>query len=207
MKKIVVIAGGGTGGHIYPALAIAEALKIKDSEVEIHFVGTGQGLEAKIIPSYGYPLHFVPVGMLNSNVNLVTRIKTLLLLPFAFLKALWLVFKLKPNLVLGVGGYASAPMVFLSSLLRKKTYLWEPNAYPGLANRYLSKWVDASLVVFESAKEYLQSKNFYKVGLPVRKEIESLAKKDVALSKDDAFKILIFGGSQGALRINEVFCE
>ena len=80
MKKIVVIAGGGTGGHIYPALAIAEALKIKDSEVEIHFVGTGQGLEAKIIPSYGYPLHFVPVGMLNSNVNLVTRIKTLLLL-------------------------------------------------------------------------------------------------------------------------------
>ncbi len=194
-----LIAAGGTGGHIYPALAIADQIKKTNPSAEIIFVGTHKGLENQILPKAGYPLEHLPIGRLNSNVSLSERLFTLVLLPFALLKSAYLVFKHRPQFVLGVGGHASGPMLLAASLMGKKTYIWEPNALPGLANRWLAPFVGECLVVFEDAKKFLRSKRCRRVGMPIRKEIDHLqALRDT----DSNFHVLIFGGSQGARPIN-----
>lgn len=195
----VLIAGGGTGGHLYPALAIAKELKNRNKNIDIQFVGTRLGLESQIVGREGYPLHFISVGRLN-NVSSLEKIKTLLKLPLAFLQSLYLVLKLRPNVILGVGGYASGPALFVGALLRFKTIIWEPNAYPGLANRLLSKWVDLSCVVFKEAGLYLKSKKILRVPMPVRKEIEEMS---LRVPRTANFRILVFGGSQGSRAIND----
>ncbi len=93
----IVIAGGGTGGHIYPAIAIAQAIKASNPNTDIHFVGSTRGLESQIVPKAGFPLHLIKVGRLNNNVSLFERIKTLVFMPFSFLQCLWIVFKIKPE--------------------------------------------------------------------------------------------------------------
>jgi UDP-N-acetylglucosamine--N-acetylmuramyl-(pentapeptide) pyrophosphoryl-undecaprenol N-acetylglucosamine transferase len=200
----VIIAGGGTGGHVYPALAIAKAIKIIKPEAEVHFVGTPMGIEAKVIPKENFKLHFVPISRLNTNVSLKERLLTLLRLPLAFIKSAYLLLKLKPIVVLGVGGYASGPVVFIAALLRYRTFIWEPNAYPGLANRILSRFVTASLIVFPETKKHLRGKSFIQVHVPVRPEIENLKTR---VPKMADFCVLVFGGSQGARFINNVVCD
>ena len=148
-KKKVVIAGGGTGGHIYPGVAIARALEAMHPELEVHFVGAEGGLEEKISPREKFPLHTIPVGKLHHTVGLKTRLITLIKLPLAFVAAVKILFKLKPVAVLGVGGFASGPMLFVSALFGYRSVIWEPNAYPGLANRLLARLVDECLLVFE----------------------------------------------------------
>ncbi len=215
-KKRVVIAGGGTGGHIYPALSIAQALEKIDSNTVVTFVGSKYGLESKIIPKTKYPIHYIFIRRLNKNVSLLERLTTLLFLPFTFFQTLFLYIKLRPSVVLGVGGYVSAPFVFISTLLRCPTVVWEPNAYPGLANRWLAPYVDAALVVFEEAKKLLKAKSFEIVGVPIRKEIEDLyeskskinaSKNETTSKSQDKLNVLIFGGSQGARGINNVVVE
>jgi UDP-N-acetylglucosamine--N-acetylmuramyl-(pentapeptide) pyrophosphoryl-undecaprenol N-acetylglucosamine transferase len=209
-KKNIVIAGGGTGGHIYPGVAIAKALQQIDPQVQIHFVGTPSGLETKIIPREGFPLHLISVGKLNQSGSFLSPLKTLIGLPLAFLKCIKLLLELKPVAVLGVGGYASGPFVlmasFLGPFLNCKTMIWEPNAYPGMTNRWLSRFVQRCFVVFNESKIFLKSKNIDQVGLPVRKELENIGqlKVSVAQEPNKDFKILIFGGSQGARAINKV---
>lgn len=193
----VLIAGGGTGGHLYPALAIAKELKSRNVDVE--FVGTAAGLETKIVPRDGFELHLISIGKLN-QVSLKTKLKTLLKIPLAFIQAVLLILKFKPDVILGVGGYASGPALFVGSLLRRKTLIWEPNAFPGLANRLLSSWVDLSCVVFESATKHLKSKRTLRVPMPVRKEIEEMA---LRVPRTVNFRVLIFGGSQGSRAINQ----
>jgi UDP-N-acetylglucosamine--N-acetylmuramyl-(pentapeptide) pyrophosphoryl-undecaprenol N-acetylglucosamine transferase len=109
VKEKVLVAAGGTGGHIYPALAIAEALKAKYANVEIEFVGTTTGVENEIIPKHGYVLHQLSIGRLHKSVGVVERMMTLLMLPFAIFKALFICYKAKPRFLLGVGGHASGP--------------------------------------------------------------------------------------------------
>ena len=205
MTKKIFIAGGGTGGHIYPALAIARGLLENNPELKIHFVGSPQGLETRIIPEQGFPIHLIPIGRLNRNVHLFERIKTLLGLPFSLFVSLYFLLRYRPSLLLGVGGFASAPVLFVGALFRFKIVIWESNAYPGLANRWLSKFVSYGLVVFDEAKEILKMKRMRRIGIPVRKEIELLDKKGSSLGK--SFKILVFGGSQGARGINFAVCE
>lgn len=205
MAQTVFIAGGGTGGHIYPALAIARSLLENNPDLKIHFVGSPQGLETRIIPETGFPLHLVPIGRLNRNVGLKERLKTLIGLPLSLAVSLYLLFRYRPKLLLGVGGFASAPVLFVGALLGFKTVIWEPNAYPGLANRWLSKLVSYGLVVFDEAKEILKMKRMKRVGLPVRKEIESLVGKSHPVGQ--SLKILVFGGSQGARGLNLAICE
>src|SRR3989338_8009495 len=113
----ILIAAGGTGGHIYPALAMAEAFQVKRRNMQIEFVGTAHGLENKIIPAKGYKLHHLPIGRLNSNVALGERLKTVCLLPWAMVKSALLLKREKPNFVLGVGGHASGPLLLMASLL------------------------------------------------------------------------------------------
>lgn len=204
MKKTVIIAAGGTGGHIYPALAIAEALRIRDPEIEVFFVGTKRGLENKIIPKSGYPLLHLPIGRLNHNVSLSERLMTVLQIPIAIFKAFWICLKLRPQFLLGVGGHASGPMLLAGSLLLFKTAIWEPNAMPGLANRILSRFVSLSLVTFDQTLKHLKTKNFRKVGVPIRKSIESISN---VKKEHPGFHLLVYGGSQGAKSLNTAFLK
>lgn len=201
---IVVIAGGGTGGHIYPGVAIARAVEKHNPQLKVHFVGAEGGLEEKIVPREGFPLHTVPVGKLHKSAGLKVRIKTLLTLPLAFVAAIRLLFRLKPVAVLGVGGFASGPMLFAASLFRYRSLIWEPNAYPGLANRLLARRVDECLLVFEEAGQHLQAKKKTRAGLPVRATMVPMSRVETG---SRPLRILVFGGSQGARFINFLIAE
>lgn len=204
--KNILIAGGGTGGHIYPGVAIARAILKKDPSIKIHFIGTPRGLENQIIPREGFQLHLLPVGQLNHSGSIFSKVKTLLMLPKAFLKALSLLWDLKPIFVLGVGGYASGPMVLMASFCGFQSAIWEPNAIPGMTNRWLSRFVKKAFVVFDDATHHLKSKKIEKVGLPVRESIEALREKKLTFDPS-TFRVLVFGGSQGARAINNVISE
>lgn len=197
MKQAVIIAGGGTGGHIYPGIAIARAAQRINSETEIHFVGAYGGLEEKIVPKEGFALHLVSVGRLHKSVGVLTRLATLIRMPFALFQCVKILMQVKPIAVLGVGGFASGPMLLMASLLGYRTYVWEPNAMPGMANRWLSRFVTETLLVFEEARQYLSPRKIRKVGIPVRFSLPFKA------AGEGRLKILIFGGSQGARAINE----
>ena len=157
-KMTIIIAGGGTGGHIYPGLAIADALQKINPETQISFVGTSTGLESKIITKTKYQIDFIQSGQLNLSGQFFKKIKTLLKIPVGFLQSILVILKRRPDFVLGVGGYASAPFVFVSALCGLKTAIWEPNAHPGMANRILSRFVSKSYLVFKDGEKYLKSK-------------------------------------------------
>ncbi|MEY4617279.1 MAG: UDP-N-acetylglucosamine--N-acetylmuramyl-(pentapeptide) pyrophosphoryl-undecaprenol [Pseudomonadota bacterium] len=199
MKKKFLVAGGGTGGHIYPGVAIARAIETLDKNVEVEFVGSLMGLETKIVPREGFPLHILSAGKLNYKGSAFGKLMGLLRVFVGLVQAFVLLRRLKPVGVLGVGGYASGPLVLAAALMKIPTSIWEPNAHPGLANRWLSRIVPRSFIVFESAKKYLQSTEIVLVGLPIRKELESVASRPA----DSEFHVLSFGGSQGAKAINE----
>lgn len=221
LKQKIFIATGGTGGHVYPALVVAELLKEKWPESEIHFLGSRGGIEEKILgKKSSCPLHLISIGRLNHNVPLKERIKTLFQIPWALLQSFFLLIKESPHLVLGMGGHASGPFLLMATCLRKKTVIWEPNLFPGLSNRILSRFVRICLVVFEGAGLHLKSKNIKKVSYPVRKEIENLfsktkekkeRKKDslnkLNSGKKKDFHFLVLGGSQGSSYFNNVLCE
>lgn len=203
MSDCVVIAGGGTGGHLYPAIAIAQEIQ-RETNIQVHFVGTPMGLEAHIVPKAGYPLHLISVGQLNKNVGILKRIKTLMLMPFSIFSCVGLLWKVKPKFVLGVGGYASGPFVMIASLFGVPSALWEPNAYPGLANRILKHFVKYIFVVFPESGKYFGGRKVIPVGLPVRSKIKYVPRSELTKRK---FRVLVFGGSQGARAINKVVGE
>ena len=200
-KKNIVIAGGGTGGHIYPGIALADKLKTLYPDYQVHFVGAVGGLEEKIVPKHDYPLHLLPVGRLHHSVGLFRRLKALLLLPWSFIKALLLYISLRPRWVLGVGGFASAPFVFVSSIFGGRTALLEPNAFPGMANRKLSKFVSRCFIVFKEAEKFFPQHKVKTVGLPVRFPKTGM---NQFYENTRPLNVLIFGGSQGARAINTV---
>jgi UDP-N-acetylglucosamine--N-acetylmuramyl-(pentapeptide) pyrophosphoryl-undecaprenol N-acetylglucosamine transferase len=198
----VLIAGGGTGGHIYPALSIAKAILEKYPNAQVEFVGTKKGLESQLIPRENFKLHYVPVGKLN--VGFLEKLKTLFLLPWAFVSALFLILRFRPKYVIGVGGYASGPVVFVAALCGIQSFIWEPNAYPGMANRWLSAFVKRCFVVFSSARTFLKNENVTPISMPVRKELDFGVMNVPATS---FFRILVFGGSQGARAINNCLLQ
>jgi UDP-N-acetylglucosamine--N-acetylmuramyl-(pentapeptide) pyrophosphoryl-undecaprenol N-acetylglucosamine transferase len=191
----VLIAGGGTGGHIIPALAIADELK-KQYGAEVRFVGTARGLETRLVPAAGYPLELIEVGQLK-NVSLLTRVRTLADLPLSILRCGRLLDAFRPRAVVGVGGYASGPAMMAAILKRIPTLAFEPNAVPGLANRIVGKRVRAAAVNFPPAADYFR--NAVVTGIPVRAEFFALR----ARAADSAPRLLVFGGSQGARVFNE----
>lgn len=193
----ILFAGGGTGGHIYPAVAVAQVLKQKG--FLISFVGTRKGLETKIIPKEGFPLYFVSVGALN-NVGVLTKILTLLALPVALIQSVFILIRLRPKVVLGVGGYSSGPVLVAAKLLGFPTAIFESNAHPGLTNRILGQFVKTSFTNFSITNTYL--KHAVKTGMPIRQEFSPLK-----LASGKKLRILIFGGSQGARGINNSVLE
>ena len=199
-----MIAGGGTGGHVIPALAIARELR-EAHGAEVRFVGTARGLETRLVPEAGFPLELIRVGQLK-NVSVATRARTLIDLPLGVMRCVELVRSFKPDGVVGVGGYASGPAMMAAILLRVPTLAFEPNAVPGLANRLVGKWVDGAAVNFEETRQYFRGAKV--TGIPVRKEFFEIGEcGETALPSDGpsrVVRLLIFGGSQGARIFNDV---
>ena len=187
----VLIAGGGTGGHIIPALAVAREL-VERHAAEVLFVGTARGLESRLVPEAGFNLRLVDVGQLK-NVSLLTRLRTLLNLPRSISACKRIIREFKPNVVFGVGGYASGPAMAAALRLKIPAMAFEPNAMPGLANRLVGKRVQAAAVNFPSAARWFR--NAEVTGIPVRAEFFSL-------SAPTTPNLLVFGGSQGARIFN-----
>ncbi len=207
--KRILLAGGGTGGHIYPALALAEEFKKQNPGVNIRFVGSQRGLESKIIPDKGYELYKLKIGPLHSSVGRAEQIKTVLTLPFVFLHCLWILITFRPQRVMGFGGYASGPIVFIASILFFKTAVWEANVQPGIANKLLSKVVKRCYVVFEESLKFFPNDKTKCFGYPVRHDFdlryEEANRSQTELnSKPQSLNVLVFGGSQGAKVLNDL---
>lgn len=197
----VIIAAGGTGGHIFPGVAIAREFKRRDPSAEILFVGTARGLETKIVPREGFPLELIRVGALK-GVSVFERIKSLTGLPMSFVAALRILRRFKPDVVIGVGGYSSGPTLLMAALLRIPAMVVEPNAMPGFTNRILARFVDAAALSFADAQKYFGHRGLV-TGNPVRADFARLAQKP----RGDRLNVLIFGGSQGARAINKAMIE
>ena len=194
----VLMAGGGTGGHVIPALAIARELRDAHG-VEVAFVGTARGLETDLVPKAGFPLQLIHVGQLN-GVSLETRIRTVADLPVGLGRCVGLLREFRPDVVVGVGGYASGPAMLSAIVLRVPTMAFEPNAVPGMANRLVGRFVKAAAVNFAQTLEYFPgAKQRAKVtGIPVRPDFFEIAPK-----REGTLRLLVFGGSQGARFLNE----
>lgn len=189
----VLIAGGGTGGHIIPALAVAHELKQRYG-AEVLFLGTERGLETRLVPAAGFRLEVINVGPLK-NVSIRTRINTLLGLPRSFSDCKNIIRDFNPSVVLGVGGFSSGPAVAAALQLKVPAMTFEPNAYPGLANRLVGKRVQASAINFPAAAKWFRNPEV--TGIPVRPEFFAIPPL-----VDAAPHLLVFGGSQGARILN-----
>lgn len=201
----VLIAGSGTGGHLFPGVAVAKELSERGHEV--HFVGTASGLEARLIPPLGYPLHTLSVGGLK-RVGLWRTVKNVLKLPLSALQAAWLILRYWPQAVLGVGGYASGPLLAMAALFLRPVVVIEPNSRPGLTNRLLGRFAARRVVThFKAAAAYFPSRKLRPLGNPIRREIVCRAEAMGAKRQraDEPLRIFVTGGSQGAHAINEAF--
>jgi UDP-N-acetylglucosamine--N-acetylmuramyl-(pentapeptide) pyrophosphoryl-undecaprenol N-acetylglucosamine transferase len=191
----VVLAGGGTGGHVIPALAIANELR-EHYQAEIVFIGTARGIETRLVPAAGYKLELVEVGALK-YVSIATRLKTLFDLPRAVLHCAGFFSRSKPDVVISVGGYASGPGVLAAALKGIPSVIFEPNLVPGFANKIGGKFAKAACVHFEETCRYFR--NCTVTGVPVRRAFFEITSRPA----DALPTLLIFGGSQGARAINE----
>jgi UDP-N-acetylglucosamine--N-acetylmuramyl-(pentapeptide) pyrophosphoryl-undecaprenol N-acetylglucosamine transferase len=191
-----ILAGGGTGGHVIPAIAIAQELH-KRYGAEVLFIGTERGLETRLVPAAGFPLRFVKVGALN-RVSLTTRLKTMVDLPRAIFTARGMLSEFQPDVVIGVGGYASGPAMLAAILNRMPTLAFEPNLVPGFANKVIARFVSAAAVHFPQTAEYFR--NPVVTGVPVRPAFFQIRRKPYVQASPT---LLVFGGSQGARAINQ----
>jgi UDP-N-acetylglucosamine--N-acetylmuramyl-(pentapeptide) pyrophosphoryl-undecaprenol N-acetylglucosamine transferase len=189
-----ILAGGGTGGHVIPALAISNELK-KSYGAEVLFIGTPRGMENRLVPAAGFPLQLVRVGALK-NVSLVTRLKTAFDLPRAIWDAGRMLNEFAPAVVIGVGGYASGPAMLAAVVKHIPTLAFEPNVVPGFANRMVARFVSAAAVHFGETAKYFRHAEV--TGVPVRHAFFEIAPKNGGVPT-----LLVFGGSQGAHAINE----
>lgn len=197
----VLIAAGGTGGHIYPGIAVAKEILRRDPESEVLFVGTARGLETKIVPANGFQLSLINSAGLK-NVGFAGKLKGLMILPKSFLEARTIIKEFKPDAVVGAGGYVSGPVLLMASLMRVPTLVMDSNALPGFTNRRLAPFVTKAALTFNEALPYFGKKGIV-TGNPVRHEFFEIAPKE----RTEKFHILIFGGSQGARAINNAMAD
>ncbi len=205
MIERIMIAGGGTGGHLFPGLAVVEELRRRIPGLEVKFVGTARGIEARILPSRGEALELLKVTPLKGQ-GVGARFKSFARIPSAMKEASSLMRDFEPDLVLGVGGYASGPVLLAASLSGRRTALLEQNAYVGMTNRILARFVDRAYITFEQTEEVFGANKSRLTGNPVRHEFVEHAR--LALADPEGFEararsVLILGGSQGARKLNE----
>lgn len=205
----VIIAGGGTGGHLFPGIALASDIKEKYPDAQVIFVGTERGLESKIIPKTDYELKLISVrGFVGKSLN--DKVKSLFSLLKSFNECKKIIKSYSPQIVFGVGGYASFTLVLIASLKKIPTVILEQNTIPGLANKILGNFVSAIAITYPETIEYFPKEKVYLTGTPIRKEI-------LLGDRKRAFKIfnleehrqtlLVFGGSLGARKINKAMID
>ncbi len=194
-----LMAAGGTGGTVIPAIVVANEVKKRHKEAEILFVGTERGFEKTLVPQAGYPLELINIGGLK-RMKIFSRLTNFLRLPRSFFQSWKLLRRFRPHYVFGSGGYASGPILLLAALMGIRTGIVEPNAVPGFANRVLARFVDRVFLAFEEAAAWMPKRKSVVSGNPIRKEILDVSPPSFSNAKRT---VLIFGGSQGALRLNE----
>lgn len=194
--KRIIISGGGTAGHIYPALAVGKKILEKAPGCSLTFVGTRRPLEKRIMERAGVP--FIPLRIEGLKGRGLKALRAALLLPFALLKSLALLVRIRPDLVIGVGGYSAGPIVLLASWMGIPTLIMEQNTRPGMTNRLLSRWVRKAVVAFESSLPYFRGKGVF-IGNPVRESFYTLPPKP----RNNRLSVLVFGGSQGSHFLNK----
>ena len=194
------MAGGGTGGHVIPALAVAKELRRRGHEPL--FVGTPEGLEARLVPAEGFSLEFIQIGRLK-RAGAVQAARTLLQLPLRVLKAAALLRKHRPAAVFSMGGFAAGPVVLAACLRRLPLVVMEPNAMPGITNRKLGRCISRALLSFPEAGRYFPPGKSEVTGLPVRQEFFEIPPKP----REALLTVLITGGSQGSRTLNQAARE
>lgn len=201
----LVLAGGGTGGHLFPALALAEEFRRRDPGSEITFIGASGGIEERVVPGHGYPLRLLNVEGIKRTRGL-KRITAVLKAACSTFTALSILREIRPEGVIGSGSYSSAPVVLAAKMLGIRTAVLEQNALPGLTNRALGRFVDRVYLAFPEARKFFPLSKALLAGNPVRKEIIDKAGEERE-RKDERFTILVFGGSQGAVAVNAAFVD
>jgi len=200
----VVIAGGGTGGHLFPGIALAEEIRARGGEV--HFVGTARGIEARAVPEQGFALELIDVAGIKGR-GLMGLVRGLLRLPRAWWQSLRLLRRLRPDVVLGVGGYASGPVVATASMLRIPTAILEQNSIPGITNRILSRLVRKVFCTFPDVRSRFPARKVVLAGNPIRRQIlgqlVAAGETTSAAAAPRGPRLFVFGGSQGARAIND----
>jgi UDP-N-acetylglucosamine--N-acetylmuramyl-(pentapeptide) pyrophosphoryl-undecaprenol N-acetylglucosamine transferase len=193
----VLIAAGGTGGHIFPGIAVAKEILRRNGASEVLFVGTARGLETRIVPENGFQLSLINSAGLK-NVGFAGKIKGLSVLPKSFIEARKIIRQFRPHVVVGAGGAVSGPVLMMAAIMGVPTLVMDSNALPGFTNRQLAKFVDKAALTFDEAVKFFGKKAIV-TGNPVRREFFEVPRK----IRSDLFHVLIFGGSQGARAINE----
>ncbi len=200
MERRVIICGGGTGGHFYPALVVGRKLLDLDGDLQLTYVGTHRDVEKKIMEEQQVRFH--PLRIQGLKGRGIRRLPALFLLPLAFAQSLALLLTTRPSLVIGAGGYSSGPVVLLAAWLGIPTVILEQNSRPGFTNRVLARWIRKAVVAFDSALPYFKGKAV-RLGNPVREEFYSIRRRREA----DGLNLLIFGGSQGSRFLNTTMTE
>lgn len=201
----VLIAGGGTGGHLFPGVAIAEEVKARDAAAAVQFVGTERGIEARVLPELGWELAKIQVSGLKT-VGALGAIKGLFKLPRALWQARRIVKQFKPDAVIGVGGYASGPVVLMARLRGVPTAICEQNSIPGLTNKILGRVVRRVFLSFEESRRFFKPGKVAMTGNPVRRELAArlLAAGAAERPADAPLTVLVSGGSLGAVAVNDL---
>lgn len=206
----IIMTGGGTGGHIYPAITIADKIKRKNPDAEFLFIGTKRGLEKDIVPAHGYNIEFITVSGFDRK-NILKSIKTIKDLFLGIKQAKEIINRFKPDIVIGTGGYVCGPVVRAAHKKGIKTYIHEQNAFPGMTNKMLEKFADKVFISFEESKKYFKDQNkLILSGNPIRKEftMQNNSENRKALNLSDAdFAVFCFSGSLGSKTINNSIIE
>jgi UDP-N-acetylglucosamine--N-acetylmuramyl-(pentapeptide) pyrophosphoryl-undecaprenol N-acetylglucosamine transferase len=199
----LLIAGGGTGGHLFPGVAIAEELRARDPDAAVRFVGTERGIEARVLPELGWDLTKIEVSGLKT-VGKLGAIRGLFRLPRALWQARRALKEFKPDAVIGVGGYASGPVVLVAKLRGIPTAICEQNSIPGLTNKLLGRWVRVVFLSFAESKRFFKPKKIVMSGNPVRRDLLQRLLAVTPSPPSPTVNILVSGGSLGAVAVNEL---
>ena len=202
----IILTGGGTGGHLFPAIAAAEELRARVPGSKVLFIGTKRKMDSASLADYDYEVSSIVCYGLKGK-SFFELCKALIVLPFSLVQALAKIAMFKPDIVLGVGGYVTGPVIGAAKLLRKTTVIHEQNSIPGLANRKLGKLADKICISLPQSAQYFNAVKTHLTGNPVRKPIIDLAEKKKAKSDEKKRTLLVLGGSQGAHRVNQLVVE
>lgn len=201
----LIIAGGGTGGHLFPGIAVADEFLARSPENEVLFVGTERGIEARLLPKLGYKLALISASGMK-GMGTVKKIMSAGRLLYGYSQSRKILKEFRPDLVLGVGGYASAPIVLAARGMGIRRFIHEQNALPGLTNKVLGRFVDGVFISMPESESFFPKEITQMTGNPIRKEILWGFQERVR-SVGDTFSILVFGGSAGAQRVNSALLE